>query len=94
VGVPAQERRDGSDFVMQRVIDLANAGDIAGAEAEYARFAHPTALSGHDRQTCERAIAQAKERAKELVKPTVRARRKKRISRRTQRPKGLSTYPR
>ncbi|KKN28642.1 hypothetical protein LCGC14_0852150 [marine sediment metagenome] len=48
---------------MERIIALANAGDIAGAEARYAQFAHPTLLSGHDRQKCEHAIAQARERA-------------------------------
>ncbi len=48
---------------MERIIALANAGQIRAAEARYAQFAHPTLLSGHDRQKCEHAIAQASERA-------------------------------
>ena len=53
---------------MERIIALANAGQIRAAEARFAQFAHPTLLSGHDRQKCEHAIAQAKERAKERAK--------------------------
>ncbi len=50
------------DIRPQRIVDLANTGQVVAAEQLMAETAFRRGLSGQDQQTCEHAIAKAQER--------------------------------
>ena len=51
---------DAMDHQAQNLVDFADAGDIAAAEALLTELLRSGHLSGQDRQACEKAIAQAR----------------------------------
>ncbi len=50
------------DHQAQQTMDLARAGDVAAAQGNMTEMIRRGHLSGQDRQSCEQAIAQARER--------------------------------